>query len=86
MQAHRYHGVGPNTAFAQVMSQPVRALVELAISQSLVATDQGNRIRSRRNLLFDQLVNTRCLHWIGRCVIPVVEQLSALGFGQKREL
>ena len=69
-----------------MMRHLVRALVEFAIRQMLVAENDRHGIRRARGLCFTESGDGFLLRVIGLCPVAFNEQLVSLGFGQQRQL
>ena len=62
LDAQPHHHLGPDPEPAQVMRQPARARIELAVAQPLVLEHHRVRLRRARNLRREQLGQRRSRH------------------------
>ena len=83
-EAQSHHYLGPDPEAAQVMRQPVGALLQLRIGEARVAAHQGGRRRRPRHLRAEQLRNGGRRHRTRR-VVPRPQQRVALGRRQDVE-
>ena len=76
-EAQSHHHLRPDPAAAQMMRQPVGALLQLRIGEARVATHQGGRRGRPRHLRAEQLRNGGRRHRMRR-VVPLPQQRVAL--------
>nr|WP_244116062.1 hypothetical protein [Burkholderia gladioli] len=75
--------VGRDAQPAQPVREPVGAGIEFGIAQPFPRIDHRDRIGTARRLLLDQLVQAGVLGERHRRIVPVHQQLLALGAGQQ---